>query len=131
MTKKHAKRQWKNAKSEGSLLNIELIDSHGTQILATFFNDQADKYDAMLQENGVYLFSNGTVKIANKKYTSIKNDYCIVFDRNSEIVAADDDQKIKTQGFCFVTIDEVNEFEQMRTIDTIGIITQVGQVSLF
>lgn len=49
----------------------------------------------MLEENSVYLFSNGTVKIANQKYTSIKNDYCIVFDRNSEITQAEDDTKIK------------------------------------
>jgi ssDNA-binding replication factor A large subunit len=46
------------------------------------------------QEGKVYLFSNGTVKIANQKYTSIKNDYCIVFDRNSEIEEAADDAKI-------------------------------------
>lgn len=85
ITKKHPKKQWKNAKGAGSLLNIELIDSTGSQILGTFFNDLADKYDDLLKENGVYLFSNGTVKIANQKYTSIKNDYCIVFDRNSEI----------------------------------------------
>jgi len=33
------------------------------------------------------------------------------------------------QGFCFITIDEINHLEQMRTIDTIGIITQVGQLT--
>jgi replication factor A1 len=72
-------------------LNIELIDNQGTQIQATFFNDQADKYDELLQENKVYTFSNGTVKMANQKYTSIKNDFCIVFDRNSEIKEVADD----------------------------------------
>jgi len=39
----------------------------------------------------VYLWSNGNVKIANKKYTSIKNDYCIIFDKNSEIEEIEDD----------------------------------------
>jgi replication factor A1 len=66
-------------------MNIELIDGQGTQILATFYNEIALKYNDMLQENKVYLMSNGSVKIANKKYTSIKNDYCIIFDKNSEI----------------------------------------------
>ena len=108
-----------------------MIDNKGDQIQATFFNDMADKYDAMLKENQVYLLANGTVKISNQKYSSIKNDYCIIFDRSSEITEVEDDMKIKTQGFCFVTIDEINDFEQSRTIDTIGVITQVGAVSNF
>lgn len=29
--------------------------------------------------------SNGSVKIANKKYTSIKNDHCINFDKNADV----------------------------------------------
>ena len=85
ITKKHQKKPWKNAKGAGCLLNVELIDSFGTQIVATFFNDVAERWDEGLKEGGVYLFSNGSVKIANQKYTSVKNDYCIVFDRNSDI----------------------------------------------
>ena len=64
--------------------------------------------------------------MANQKYTSIKNDYSIVFDKQSEIEEADDDSTIQSRGFCFTTIEEINEFEQMRTIDAIGIITQIG-----
>ena len=69
-------------------MTIELIDYQGSQITATFFNELAKRYDEILKENKVYLFSNGTVKIANQKYTSIKNDYCIVFDRSTEIEEA-------------------------------------------
>ena len=74
----------------------------------------------------MYLFANGQVKMANQKYTSIKNDYSIVFDKQSEIEEVDDDASIQNRGFCFTTIQEINDFEQMRTIDAIGIITQVG-----
>jgi hypothetical protein len=42
------------------------------------------------------MFSGGNVKIANQKYTSIKNDYTIIFDRNCVIEAAKDDQRIKS-----------------------------------
>jgi len=65
----------------------------------------------MLKENHVYLFANGTVKMANQKYTSIKNDYCIVFDRNSEIEEVEDSELISVVGFSFTTIDEINDFE--------------------
>jgi replication factor A1 len=112
VTKKHVKRPWKNAKTEGWVFNIELMDSHGTQITATFFNDAAVRYEAELQEGAVYLFSGGNVKMANTKYTSIKNDYTIIFDRNCVIEKASDDQKIKSQGFSFVTLEEINGFEQ-------------------
>jgi hypothetical protein len=50
--------------------------------------------------------------MANTKYTSIKNDYTIIFDRNCVIEKASDDQKIKSQGFSFVTLEEINGFEQ-------------------
>jgi hypothetical protein len=30
VTKKHAKKSWKNSRSEGTLLNIELIDKEGS-----------------------------------------------------------------------------------------------------
>ena len=44
ITKKNPLKTWQNAKSSGHILNLELIDSHGTQIQATFFKDQAEKY---------------------------------------------------------------------------------------
>jgi len=70
----------------GSLLKITLVDKYGTQIEATFFNEAADSFDKIIEENKVYLFSNGYVKIANRKFTSVKNDFCVVFEKNASIV---------------------------------------------
>jgi replication factor A1 len=67
----------------GSLLKIGLVDMYGTQIEGTFFNEAAEIFDQRIKENKVYLFSNGCVKMANKKFTSIKNDFCIVFEKNA------------------------------------------------
>ena len=53
MTKKYERKQWKNARSEGYLMNLELMDCFGTQIQATFFNDAVDKFDPILKEGGV------------------------------------------------------------------------------
>ena len=47
-----------------------------------------------IYENKVYLFSNGIVKMANKKFTSIKNDFCIVFEKNAQILEIVDDGSI-------------------------------------
>ena len=67
--------------------------------------------------------------MANQKFTSIKNDFCIVFDRNSEIKEVEDDDNISAVGFSFTTIDEINELEQMKTVDAIGIVTQITPVT--
>jgi replication factor A1 len=81
LTKKDEPKAWKNQKGEGVLMNMELMDKDGTLIQATFFGqDTIQKYGSILKENKVYLFSNGQVRIANKKFTSIKNDYCLIFD---------------------------------------------------
>ena len=77
------KSELRQTKNGGKLCKIELVDKYGTQIEGTFFNDSAEKFDPILKENLVYTFSNGTVRLANKKFTSIKNDYCLVFEKYS------------------------------------------------
>ncbi len=64
---------------------------YGTQIEGTFFNDAAEHFNNKINENKVYLFSNGSVKIANKKFTQVKNDFCIVFEMSSQITEVEDD----------------------------------------
>lgn len=40
-------------------MNVDLVDSYGTEIQATFFNEAVDKFDELLKPNKVYMFSNG------------------------------------------------------------------------
>ena len=49
--------------------------------------------------------------MANQKFTSIKNEYSIIFDRNSEIEPVTDDMDIKETAFCFSSINEIKELE--------------------
>lgn len=84
---KHDKRQ---TKSGGAILKLELMDQFNTVIEANFFNDAAEIFDARLQEGKVYDFSNGSVKSANKRFSSCKNDLCLFFERNSDIVEVED-----------------------------------------
>ena len=44
VVKKSDLRNWKNAKGEGTILNIDLMDSDQTMIQGTFFNEHAEKY---------------------------------------------------------------------------------------
>ncbi|CDW72882.1 replication protein a 70 kda dna-binding [Stylonychia lemnae] len=127
VTKKQDKKIWKNSRSEGSLLNIELMDCFGTQIQATFFKDSADRYDQIIKEGNIYLFSNGSVKIANQKFTQIKNDFCLVFDKNADIVEVPDDQSIQEQAFNFISVKDIVNIDRNKTVDVIAVIHQVSQ----
>ena len=89
-----SKQEKRTTNKGGSLLKIGLVDMYGTQIEGTFFNEAADLFDPRIHENKVYLFSNGCVKMANKKFTSIKNDFCIVFEKNAQILEVEDDGSI-------------------------------------
>ena len=108
---------------------MELMDKEGTQIQATFFNEAVTKFGDIIEENKVYLFCNGNVKIANKKFTSCKNDYCLNFDANAEVTEAADDKMIKNVGFSFINIQSMTELVQQQQVDVIGIITEVGSIS--
>ncbi len=82
----------------------------------------------MLKENKVYLFSNGQVKLANKKFTSIKNDYCLTFDQNADVIEAEEDNTIKKQGFSFVNLKAIQDIVQQQAVDVIGVLVDIGQI---
>lgn len=44
-------RTYKNARGEGKILNIDLIDRDGTMIQATLFNKEVDNWSEMLTED--------------------------------------------------------------------------------
>ena len=88
-------------------MNIELVDYYRTAIQATFFNDAVDKFEPKLKENSVYLFSKGTVKPANTKFTSIKNEYSLTFGPYAEITEVKDEGDIDEISFDFVPLSKV------------------------
>jgi len=130
VTKKGDMRTWNNAKGTGKLMNIDLVDREGTGIQATFFNEQAEKFCPMLIENKVYLFSNGQVKMANKRFTSIKNDFSITFDRRTQIEeVGEDDESIQAQSFSFIKICEVENLVSYATVDVCGVLIDVKNMA--
>jgi len=47
--------------------------------------------------------------MANKKFTSIKNDFCIVFEKNALINEVEDDGSIAIQAFEFCDIKSIQD----------------------
>ena len=85
VVKKGDMRSYKNDRGSGCVLSFDLIDREGTMIQATCFNETANKINEKVEQNKIYTIAGGEVKISNKKFTSIKNDYCLTLGRDTEI----------------------------------------------
>ena len=108
-----------------------MIDKHGTQIQATLFNKAVDKFDPILVQDNVYWFCKGTVKVANQKFTSIKNNYWLTFSPFSEITPTSDDSQISKTAFDFSTLKELEKIGEGKSLDVIGIVVSNSEVNSF
>eukprot|EP00606_Chrysophyceae_sp_TOSAG23-5_P000262 GSChrysophyteH2.ASY1.ANO1.713.1 assembled CDS len=112
ITKKSDIRSWNNAKGKGTLFSIDVMDKDNGEIRGTFFKSACDKFYPKIEEGGVYYFSGGKLKpVQNKQYTTIKNDYEITFDDNSQIMEAPEDAAISSNVYDFVKIDSLANTE--------------------
>lgn len=75
---------WRNAKGDGKLFSLDLIDDSG-EIRATAFNDAVDKFYETIDINKVYLISKAQVKAAKRQFSSIRNEYELTLDANSTV----------------------------------------------
>lgn len=130
VTAKSDIKNWTNAKGEGRLFSIDLLDSQGGQIRATMFNETLDKFYEMLQVDKVYTFSKGQLKLANKKFSKLPNDYELTLNSDADIQFIGDDATIDTQKFSFrPNIESLSQVDKDEFIDIIGVVSLVGPVS--
>jgi len=89
--------------SNGCLFKIELIDEEGTQIECTCYKDTFDIFYDKIDEGKIYTLTKAQMTHANKKFTSIQNDFRIIFTTYTEIkeyVPKDDErQSIESSKF--------------------------------
>ncbi len=124
-------RTYSNARGDGKLFSVDLIDATG-EIRGTFFNEVAEKFFGLLQVDRVcapsdyfsrfevYNISRGTLKIANKQYSNLKCDYEITFDNNTTFDLAPDDSSAPRMRYKFVKINELDSVNNNSVIGTSG-----------
>ena len=127
VTAKSDMRTFRNAKGEGQLMSIELVDQQRAELRATFFGSAAMKFHPMLQVGTVYTFSKGSVKPANPRFNP-KAQYELMFDEHSEILAVRDDTSIPTMKVSLVPISSIAQTEVGETVDVAGIALSVGDL---
>ena len=122
-------RTYRNARGEGQLMNIELVDQYQGEMRATFFGSAALKFHPMLQVGQVYTFSKGSVKPANPRFNP-KAQYELMFDEHSEILPVADDQSIPAMRVSLVPIASLGSQAAVGdTVDVAGIVISAGDVT--
>jgi replication factor A1 len=84
VTQKSDIKTWSNARGEGKLFNVTLMDDSG-EIRGTAFNLVVDELYPKLEEGKVYYVSKARVNLAKKKFSNVNNDYELSFERNTEV----------------------------------------------
>jgi len=125
ITNKSEIRTWSNAKGEGSLFSVVVLDSSGTDVKCTFFKEAVDKFYNLLEEGRVYTFSGGRLKVANMQYNTCKSQFEITFDQNSEIHLQDDAEDIQ-ESYDFVKIAALSEMEPSGFVDILAVVKHVA-----
>jgi replication factor A1 len=92
-----------------------------------FFNEAALHFDSQVVENKVYLFSGGKVTMANKKFSSIPNDFTIWFNKTSKIEPVADDGQIQRVSLQVNSISSLESAQQAKLVDVIGVVVEAGQ----
>ena len=96
VTQKSEIKKWHNSKSDGQLFSVHLLDSSG-EIKATIFTDQVDRFFNLLEEGKVYYISKARVTMARKQFSTLNNEYELVFENGTEIQAV---SRIRDHGRC-------------------------------
>lgn len=128
VTSKSDIRTWHKASGEGKLFSVNLLDESG-EIKATGFNDQCDQFYDVLQEGSVYYISNCRVQLAKKQFSNLPNDYELTFERDAMVEKAEDQSSVPQLRFHFCSIAELQEVEKDATVDVVGILKDVAEVS--
>ncbi|CAN1795939.1 Replication protein A 70 kDa DNA-binding subunit B, partial [Linum perenne] len=128
VTSKGNMRTYKNMRGEGCVFNVELTDEDGTQIQATMFNEAAKKFFERFQLGKVYYISKGSLRVANKQYKTVENDYEMTLNENSEVEeVANESAMIPATKFNFVPIDNLGPYVNSKDlVDVIGVVQSVS-----
>ena len=129
VTSKSDKKTWHNKNGEGKLFSVNLLDESG-EIRGTGFNDQCDALYDIFQEGGVYYITSPCrVNMAKKQFSNLANDYELMFERDTQVEKAEEQHGVPQIRFNFTNISDLQNVEKDTTIDTIGVLKEIGETS--
>ncbi|KAF9096941.1 Replication factor A protein 1 [Mortierella sp. AD031] len=129
VTQKSDIKTWnKSNGNEGKLFAMTMTDESG-EIKVTGFNQQVDELYHTIEEGKTYYLSSAKVDIAKKQFSNVKNDYEVILQRDSQIELAPEDKRIPEARYNFVKLGNLANIDEKETVDVIGIIKEVGELT--
>jgi replication factor A1 len=123
VTAKGNLRTFSKGATSGKVFHVDLLDKEGGEIRASFFNDAVDKFESTLQVGKCFVFSRGSVKIANRQYNQCNHRYEITFDKDAIVAPSADDAEIQSFQFRFVDMRTLQKKTLPAKVDLCGVIT--------
>jgi len=126
ITSKSTLRTFSKGVNSGKVFHVHLLDVHGGEIRASFFNEAAGLHFDKLQLGKCYKFGRGSVKIADARFNPCSHRYELVFDKTTQIEEVDDDEQIQAVKFSLTDLRSVQTRTLPCTVDICGILTHAG-----
>lgn len=120
-------RHWKNAKGEGQLFSVTLSDDSG-DIRATGFGDAVTAHYDNLVVGQCYYVSKCQIKVANKQYSNVNNDYEMSIDVNSVFQPCTDGSAAPALRYTFVELSRLYEAQVNSFIDLMVVLKECGEI---
>jgi len=128
VTSKSPLRTFSKGGGNGKVFHVHILDVHGGEIRASFFNETADVHFDRLQVGKCYSFSRGAVRIANRQYNTCDHRYEITFDKLAQIEEAEDDNQIETVKLSITNLKSVETRTLPCSVDLCGVVTSANSV---
>ena len=127
VTRKGDLKEWKNAKSTGQVFNADLMDQFNTEITCTFYNEAAKKYHSLLQQEQVYILSDGRINFNKSKQYNKPNDHIIIFDQEAKITLDQGPSNIKAVHLSPLPISKIVTLkETSHVFDVLAVVIDEG-----
>ena len=92
------------------------------------FNNAVDQFYDIFQEGMVFVISKGSLKNANRQFSSVNNDYEITLDEQSIVKPVKDDSNIPHVKFTCMTLSDVKDVAENQIVDVLVVVKSVGEL---
>ncbi|KAF1742496.1 LOW QUALITY PROTEIN: hypothetical protein MXB_2088, partial [Myxobolus squamalis] len=130
VTGKTAIKTYKNSRGEGKLFTLTFVDETKGEIRATAFNEAVDAFYETLQLEKIYFISGGMLKVANKQYSSVQNEYEMTIKSDTVIKPCFEEINLPSRQYNFVEISKILQCQKDSVIDVIGVVLEASDITV-
>ncbi|XP_057840064.1 replication protein A 70 kDa DNA-binding subunit A-like [Cryptomeria japonica] len=132
VTNKRNMHQYNTPKCNGQVFSFDIIDEEGCEIRITSFDEIAELHYHQVEKGASYVLSKGTIKDASTIYNNLNSHLEIILTETSVLKRSTPDavETGKKKKRSFTPINEILTTTNNTLIDVIGVVVNVGEISV-